>query len=157
MQTERKWQQWLERFYNLRRDKCGSHERPHKSVLLLASLDLLDLGVLAKDQIPLNRGLEDTFHRYFEIVRARNDKPAIENPFYHLCDDGFWHLVPPPGEGPLSEPGRVSRMPPISILCQTTRLSSPAGPPLGPGADQRPKGPPPRLDRLGATALGLSP
>jgi predicted restriction endonuclease len=26
---------WLERLYNLRRDKRGSHERPHKPVLLL--------------------------------------------------------------------------------------------------------------------------
>jgi hypothetical protein len=29
------WQQWLPRLYNLRGDKRGSHERPHKSVLLL--------------------------------------------------------------------------------------------------------------------------
>jgi len=28
MPTEQTWQQWLERFYNLRRDESGSHERP---------------------------------------------------------------------------------------------------------------------------------
>jgi hypothetical protein len=33
MPTEKTWQHWLERFYNLRRDKRGSHERPHKPVL----------------------------------------------------------------------------------------------------------------------------
>jgi hypothetical protein len=33
MPTEKTWQQWLERLYNLRRDKRGSHERPHKPVL----------------------------------------------------------------------------------------------------------------------------
>jgi hypothetical protein len=36
MPTEKTWRQWLERLYNLRRDKSGSHERPHKPVLLLA-------------------------------------------------------------------------------------------------------------------------
>ena len=42
MPTEKTWQPWLERFCNLRRDKCGSHEQPHKRVLLLTILDLLD-------------------------------------------------------------------------------------------------------------------
>jgi len=27
------WENWLERLYNLRRDKSGSHERPHKPAL----------------------------------------------------------------------------------------------------------------------------
>jgi hypothetical protein len=49
MPTENTWQQWLERLYNLRRDKRGSHERPHKPVLLLAVLDLLDRGSLTKN------------------------------------------------------------------------------------------------------------
>ena len=39
------WGDWLERLYNLRRDKRGSHERPHKPVLLLSIIDLLDRGV----------------------------------------------------------------------------------------------------------------
>jgi len=30
--TEKTWEQWLERLYRLRRDKRGSHERPHKPV-----------------------------------------------------------------------------------------------------------------------------
>ena len=38
------WEHWLERVYNLRRDKQGSHERPHKPVLLLSIIDLLDRG-----------------------------------------------------------------------------------------------------------------
>ena len=28
------WENWLERLYNLRRDKSGSHERPSNSVLV---------------------------------------------------------------------------------------------------------------------------
>jgi len=30
MPRETTWQQWLPRLYNLRRDKRGSHKRPHK-------------------------------------------------------------------------------------------------------------------------------
>jgi putative restriction endonuclease len=118
MPTERTWQQWLERFYNLRRDKRGAHERPHKPVLLLAILDLLDRGILTRNEIPLNTGLIKTFKRYFEVVRQRDDQPTIENPFYHLSGDGFWQLVARPGEGPLYEPGNASRVPTIQALRQ---------------------------------------
>jgi hypothetical protein len=48
MPTERTWLQWLERFCSLRRDKRGSHERPHKPVVFLAILDLLDCGLILK-------------------------------------------------------------------------------------------------------------
>lgn len=44
MASEVRWRDWLERLYNLRRDKSGGHERPHKPALLLAILDLLDRG-----------------------------------------------------------------------------------------------------------------
>jgi putative restriction endonuclease len=116
MPTEKTWQQWLERFYNLRRDKRGSHERPHKPVLLLAILDLLDHGLLDKNEIPLNPDLVKTFKRYFEVVRQRDDQPTLENPFYHLSGDGFWQLVPKPGERPPYEPGNASRVPTLKAL-----------------------------------------
>jgi len=79
MPTEQAWQQWLERFYNLRRDKSGSHERPHKPVLLLVILDLLDRGALTKNEIKLTPELTKSFKRYFEVVRQRDDQPSIEN------------------------------------------------------------------------------
>jgi putative restriction endonuclease len=118
MPTEKTWQQWLERLYNLRRDKRGSHERPHKPVLLLAILDLLDHGLVTRNEFPLNPDLTKTFKHYFEVVRQGDDQPTIENPFYHLSGDGFWQLVPKPGERPLYEPGNASRAPTITALRQ---------------------------------------
>ena len=118
MPTERTWQQWLERFYNLRRDKRGSHERPHKPVLLLAILDLLDRGLVTRNEFPLSPDLTRTFRRYFDVVREGNDKPRIENPFYHLVGDGFWHLVGKQGDRPLYEPGNAARAPSLGALRQ---------------------------------------
>ena len=53
MPTEKTWQEWLERLYSLRRDKRGSHERPHKPVLLLSILDLLDRAQVNSNEITL--------------------------------------------------------------------------------------------------------
>jgi hypothetical protein len=78
----------------------GSHrvndpyERRHKPVLLLAILDLLDCGLLTKNEVPLSPDLVRVFKQYFAAVRRHNDQPAIENPFYFLAGDGFWELVP---------------------------------------------------------------
>jgi putative restriction endonuclease len=116
MATETQWLHWLERLYNLRRDKRGSHERPHKPALLLAILDLLDRGVLKGNEIPLSPDLVKTFRRYFDVVRLHDDQPRIENPFYHLCGDGFWRLVPNSGGRPLYEVGRAASTPSISTL-----------------------------------------
>lgn len=114
--TEQNWQAWLERLYNLRRDKRGSHERPHKPVLLLSILDLLDRGLITQNAIPLSPDLVKTFRRYFEVVRQGDDKPSIENPFYHLCGDGFWQLASRPNNRSIYEPGNVSRPPSITVL-----------------------------------------
>ena len=60
MPAERTWQGWLERLYNLHRVKSGLRERPHKPVLLRAILDLLDCGLLTKNEIRLTPGPSDT-------------------------------------------------------------------------------------------------
>ena len=95
MPTEKTWQQWLERLYNLRRDKRGSHERPHKPVLLLAILDLLDRGQVKANEIALTPALVKTFRRYFAVVRRDDDQPSIENPFYFLAGDATTVMAAP--------------------------------------------------------------
>jgi putative restriction endonuclease len=119
MPTERTWQEWLERLYNLRRDKRGSHERPHKPVLLLSILDLLERGEVPKNEIALSPELIKTFRRYFNAVRQEDDKPTIENPFYFLSGDGFWHLEKP-GRGALYEVGNASSPPSMRVLKSAT-------------------------------------
>ena len=115
MPTEKTWQQWLERLYNLHRDKRGSHERPHKPVLLLTILDQLDRGEVKANEISLTPALIKTFRRYFDVVRRDDDQPSIENPFYFLGGDGFWQLEKPDG-GRLYQPGNASSPPSMSIL-----------------------------------------
>lgn len=114
------WETWLERLYNLRRDKCASYERPHKPVLLLSIIDLLDRGVITGNEMPLNEELVATFKRYFAVVRQHNDQPTIQNPFFYLCGDKFWQLVPAPGESPIYREGATSGAPSVAELRRRT-------------------------------------
>ncbi len=114
--TEHEWERWLERLYSLRRDKRGSHERPHKPVLLLSIIDLLDRGLVKTNAIPLTDELVTTFKRYFDVVKGADDKPSIENPFYFLSGDGFWQVVPRTGKVPLYKEGYASGAPSVRQL-----------------------------------------
>lgn len=106
----------MERLYNLRRDKSGAHERPHKPVLLLSIIDLLDRGVITRNEVPLSDELIDTFKRYFAVVSKHNDRPTIYNPFFHLCGDKFWRLVPVAGAREIYQEGFVSGAPSLAGL-----------------------------------------
>jgi putative restriction endonuclease len=110
------WQPWLERLYGLKRDKRGDHERPHKPVLLLTIIDLLDRGVLQQNSVPPSEELAATFKRYFAAVRQRDDKPTLENPFFFLSGDGFWQLLPRGGGEPLYREGEAGRAPSLAQL-----------------------------------------
>jgi putative restriction endonuclease len=125
MPTERTWQQWLERLYNLRRDKRGDHERPHKPTLLLAILDLIDKGQIKANEVPFNDSLITTFRRHFEIVRRHDDKPTIENPFYFLAGDGFWNLYDTDNRA-LYQQGNASSPPSIGVLKKSLGRFNPA-------------------------------
>jgi putative restriction endonuclease len=66
------------------------HERPHKPLLLLAALDLIDEGLATPDRIPWCQALRDRFSSRFLLVRKHNDQNTPENPFYYLQHQGFW-------------------------------------------------------------------
>lgn len=111
-----KWSNWLERLYDLRRDKSGSHERPHKPALLLSIIDLVDRGVITRNEVPLSDELVKTFKRYFAVVSRENDQPTIQNPYFHLCGDKFWQLVPVAGESAIYKTGATSGAPRVAEL-----------------------------------------
>ncbi len=66
------------------------HERPHKPLLILAALDLIDEGLASADRIPWSHELRDRFSARFLVVRKHNDQNSPENPFLYLQSEGFW-------------------------------------------------------------------
>lgn len=110
------WNGWLERLYNLRRDKRGSHERPHKPALLLSVIDLLDRKIIRDNAVPLSDELVSTFRRYFAAVQRHDDQPSIQLPFFHLSGDKLWTLVPRPGQLPIYKEGATSGAPSVKQI-----------------------------------------
>lgn len=86
----------IERLYELNVGVIGTgaarHEKPHKPVLLLVILDLLDAGLATPDCIEWNAALRERFSAYFEKVKGEDDRDTPENPFRYLASDGFWQV-----------------------------------------------------------------
>lgn len=88
--------------YDIHRDRSSGHEKPHKPVLLLAVMDLIERGVIANNHITPSKELRDGFTAYFNIVKQGNDNNSPENPFYYLCNESFWNIYPKRPAGALS-------------------------------------------------------
>jgi predicted restriction endonuclease len=76
-------------FGNLHTDREGDRPRPHKPVMLLSVLALAEAGRLADGRIRYSPDLLEIFARFFEVVRAGNDKCTPFNPFFYLKSEGF--------------------------------------------------------------------
>lgn len=84
--------------YSLKRDRSSGHEKPHKPVLLLAIMDLIETGEIVDNRIQPGDRLRELFRSYFEVVKQGNDQCSPENPFYFLSGESFWQLVMAEGE-----------------------------------------------------------
>lgn len=102
--------------YSLRRDKQGKHERPHKPVMLLAVMDLIELGLVHSGKIPPSRKLKKLFHSYFQVVRKEDDKETPQNPYYFMSGESFWNLSMKSGNPTIYAPGQPKRAPSWSGL-----------------------------------------
>lgn len=81
----------LEDLENIKKCKKGNEESPHKLVFILALIDVYEEE--GKDKFvygdTLNSAFLSNWHRYFSEPPCTN---AMELPFYHLSNDGFWML-----------------------------------------------------------------
>jgi len=52
--------------YDLKRDRSSGHEKPHKPILLLAVLDLIESGAICDNKIVPSQELREAFTAYFK-------------------------------------------------------------------------------------------
>ncbi len=81
---------YLTRISKLRVDRARGKPAPHKPLLLLAVIDLIEQGAILKNKIEPSPQLVEAFLKYWNLLSL--EKPRIYLPFYHLKSDKFWHL-----------------------------------------------------------------
>ena len=83
-------------FAHLNVNKMGGQVAPHKPILLLAIMDLVECEMIMLPQIELREALIAAFKWNWvcQVPKEARFKPAIGTPFYHMSGEPFWKLVP---------------------------------------------------------------
>ncbi|MDQ3818010.1 MAG: hypothetical protein M3362_09990 [Acidobacteriota bacterium] len=87
---------YLNKIEHLRVDRTHSVPAPHKPLLLLTVLDLIERGEITQNRIEVSPLLVETYLNYWKHIQT--GQPRIYNPFPRLRTSGFWHLNPHPGQ-----------------------------------------------------------
>ena len=79
---------WLKKLTNLNKARGNA---PHKPLLLLVFLELVEKGEFAGGNLFLTPDLAYRFDTYFQVVKHRRSaRPDVRLPFHHLSTQGFW-------------------------------------------------------------------
>lgn len=84
-------ERYIEKFQRLKTAVVKGRARPHKPILLLAIISMVENNRIEKNQIFYDQPLLELFQRYFQIVRSDDDALNPLLPFFHLRSDGFFH------------------------------------------------------------------
>lgn len=88
---------------NRNKNRKGEYA-PHKPILLLSIIDLVEVGKITSDLVELTPLLCKTFKELWDryVPNGIQFNPDITKPFFHLSSEPFWQLVPRGGMGCLS-------------------------------------------------------
>jgi putative restriction endonuclease len=67
---------------------------PHKPILVLSVIHLIQEGRIAHNRIELSGELIATFENIWAYLGSEAHNPDISRPFFHLRGDKFWHHIP---------------------------------------------------------------
>lgn len=87
--------EYVEAFAHLHTAKVKGRKAPHKAVLLLAIIDLVESNVIRCPQIELTDELVKRFREVWRRYLGQSAifTPDITKPFFHMQHEPFWRLV----------------------------------------------------------------
>ncbi|MFW5895284.1 MAG: ATP-binding protein [archaeon] len=95
MVTEKRFEDYLKIFKNLRVDKnrnvYSEGKAPHKPILLLLVIVLNKYNKIDLNDIKINSTVREKWSEFWECLDYEKEGP-IYLPMYHLKSDGFWHI-----------------------------------------------------------------
>lgn len=105
---------YSECFANLRTAKKLGLPAPHKAVLLLSVMELVEAGVITGNRIELSECLEKTFLKHWKryVGTSVVFQAKVATPFWHLQNEPFWNLYLNNGKdlSTVTSPYSVSRL-----------------------------------------------
>ena len=70
---------------------------PHKPILLLSVIELIEQEMINQNKFSLSAELIASFLKYWSKLGTESHRSDIALPFFHMQSEGFWHLKAKPG------------------------------------------------------------
>jgi len=86
-----------EQIRTIRTFRSGRRAKPHKLVMLLSVIDMIERGSIVDGKVYFNRELLERFSFYFDLAKQPTDSCRPHIPFFHLRSLGWWRLQPKVG------------------------------------------------------------
>lgn len=83
---------YVEIFRNLSTGVQNGKKLPHKAVLLLSILTLIENGTITDNKIHLNKTIANTFASTWGDYLHNNKIPSVWIPFWYMKSEPFWHF-----------------------------------------------------------------
>jgi putative restriction endonuclease len=92
---------WLQKLAALRIDRARGNPAPHKPLLLLVIMEMMEKGEIASAEVTLSPDIAFRFSVFWSVVaQRRKQRPEVGLPFHYLGSSGIWQ--------PLTEQGELS-------------------------------------------------
>lgn len=94
--------QFLNKLARLNRGNTAYGKAPHKPVLLITMVELIEKGIITNNQVFVDTDLVGNFQENWRLLVTTLNTPDFTLPFYHLQNEKFngqpfWFLQPKPG------------------------------------------------------------
>jgi putative restriction endonuclease len=84
-------QYWLHKLATLRIDRARGNPAPHKPLLLLVIMEMIEQGEIESRDVTLTPDLAFRFSVFWSVVAERRKQPPeVRLPFHHLGSSGMW-------------------------------------------------------------------
>ena len=83
---------YVEIFRNLSTGVQNGKKLPHKAVLLLSILTLIENGTITENKIHLNKTIANTFASTWGDYLHNCKIPSVWIPFWYMKSESFWHF-----------------------------------------------------------------
>jgi len=101
---------YIQQLSNLNTAKIAGKKAPHKAILLLAILDLIETGLINSPRVELSEQLERTFDKNWRkyVGSSLIFRPMVATPFWHMQNEPFYKLYLNNGKELISAKGQYS-------------------------------------------------
>jgi putative restriction endonuclease len=90
---------WFQKLATLRIDRARGNPAPHKPLLLLVIMEMMEKGEIENVEVALSADIAFRFSVYWSAVAQRcKQRPEVRLPFHHLRSSGIWQPLTAQGE-----------------------------------------------------------